>query len=109
MRIDFSEIRETVLSNFKGGEKEMVARMYLDEENRILLGRLAPGASIGVHMHDTSCEIIYVLSGTGTAACDGREETLAPGICHYCPKGHSHSLVNDGVEELVFFAAVPQQ
>ncbi len=109
MRIDFSEISETVLSKFKGGEKEMLARMYLDGENRILLGRLAPGASIGTHVHDTSCEIIYILRGTGKAMCDGSPETLAPGICHYCPKGHSHSLVNDGTEELMFFAAVPQQ
>ena len=30
-------------------------------------------------------------------------------MCHYCPKGHSHGLFNDGDEDLVFFAVVPAQ
>ena len=36
-------------------------------------------------------------------------EDLAPGGCHYCPKGHTHSLINDGTEPLEFFAVVPNQ
>ncbi|MFR7893260.1 MAG: hypothetical protein ACLU38_03455 [Dysosmobacter sp.] len=39
---------------------------------------------------------------------DGVWEPVAPGTCHYCPKGHSHSLVNDGTEDLVTFAVVPE-
>ena len=35
--------------------------------------------------------------------------TLKPGDCHYCPKGHSHSLENDGAEDLVFYTVVAQQ
>lgn len=35
--------------------------------------------------------------------------TLKPGDCHYCPKGHSHSLENDGAEDLVFYTVVPRQ
>ncbi len=37
------------------------------------------------------------------------EELLKPGDCHYCPKGHAHSLINDSGGELEFFAVVPQQ
>ena len=33
---------------------------------------------------------------------------LEAGQCHYCPQGHSHSLINDSTEELVFFAVVPK-
>ena len=36
-------------------------------------------------------------------------ERLAAGDCHYCPKGGFHTLINDGDEDLVFFAVVPQQ
>jgi len=31
------------------------------------------------------------------------------GEVHYCPKGHTHSLVNDSDAELWFSAVVPQQ
>ncbi len=109
MKLEFDRMEETILPQFNGGEKEFAARMLIDEHNRILRGRLVPGASIGLHTHETSSEIVYVLSGTGTMLCDGGAEELAPGDCHYCPKGHCHSFVNTGTEDLVFFAVVPQQ
>ena len=34
--------------------------------------------------------------------------TLEAGQCHFCPKGHSHSLINEGPEDLVFYATVPE-
>ena len=39
---------------------------------------------------------------------DGTEEKLEAGDCHYCENGHSHSLVNDTTEDLVFFAVIPE-
>lgn len=107
--IDFQNMPDTVLPKFKGGEGQLVAKMFADEQNRILYATLAPGHSIGLHIHDTSSEIMYFLSGKGTVTTDGVAETVAPGLCHYCKKGSAHTLVNDGEEELVFFAVVPQQ
>lgn len=109
MIINFDKTEEKVLPHFNGGEKEFNTRMYLDELNKIQRGRLAPGASIGMHTHDTSSEIIYILEGEGTVLYDGGEEAVSPGICHYCPKGHSHSFINTGDKDLVFFAVVPVQ
>ena len=109
MIIDFSKVEEKKLPNYFGGDKELCARLNVDENGKILLGTLKPGASIGLHTHDTSSEIIYFISGTASILYDGKEETAAPGMCHYCPKGHSHSLKNNGTEDLVFFAAVPRQ
>lgn len=109
MVIDFERMEETIIPGFRGGTGETAARMFADENGKIMQGRLAPGASIGSHAHETSSEIIYILSGIGKALYDGRTETLGPGQCHYCPKGHSHSLINDGEEELCFFAVVPEQ
>ncbi len=109
MILDFSKMDLTVLKNFKGGEKEYAAHMFLDEHNRIMHGTLIPGASIGMHTHEDSSEIIYILQGNGIAYYDGGEEKVSPGVCHYCPKGHTHSLVNTGSEDLVFFAVVPKQ
>ena len=44
----------------------------------------------------------------GMRAYDDGCEPLTVGSCHYCPKGHSHSLINDGDQDLIFFAIVPQ-
>ena len=109
MEIDFNQIEETCIMNFRGGEKETIAKMFTDEHNRIMLGRLVPGASIGLHTNEAGSEIVYILSGEGKALYDGGQETLTAGDCHYCPKGHSHSLINGGGEDLVFFAVIPQQ
>ena len=109
MNIDFSTIPESVIPHMRGGEKEVRAHMFTDERCKIMRGRLIPGASIGLHTHETSCEIIYILSGTGKILYDDGCEPLAPGSCHYCPKGHAHSLVNDSEDRLEFFAVIPEQ
>jgi len=109
MTIDFNLMDETVIHNFRGGLKDTATRMFADERNRIMLARLEPCASIGTHAHETSSEIVYILQGSATALISGVRETLSPGMCHYCPKGSTHSLVNSGGEDLVFFAVVPEQ
>lgn len=109
MLIEFEKLPESVVPHFYGGEKEMRARMFSDSLCRIGVGTLLPGASIGEHRHGESAEIVYVLRGRGRAWCDGAEEGLAPGLCHYCPKGSSHSMVNDGEEDLVVLTVVPRQ
>ena len=48
-------------------------------------------------------------AGTGRVLMDGEYEKLEAGMCHYCPKGHTHSLMNDSDAELEFFAVVPEQ
>ena len=109
MLLDFNAMERTSLPHFQGGEGELRAKMVTDEKNRILHGILPPGSTIGYHTHDTSSEIIYILAGTGKVKTDEGEEPLKPGDCHYCPKGHAHSLINDSDSELEFFAVVPQQ
>lgn len=109
MIIDFDKIQETVAPNFYGGEKEYRSHMYNDELNKIMRGRLVPGASIGLHTHTAGSEIIYILEGRGKVLYDGGYEPVSAGGCHYCPKDHSHSLINDSDGDLVFFAVVTAQ
>ena len=40
--------------------------------------------------------------------CDGEKEVLEPGVACYCPEGSSHTVINDGTEDLTFFAIVPE-
>lgn len=116
MIIRFDEIEQTITENFKGGEKEFAARMFFDGTNRIFKGKLIPGASIGIHTHEDSCEVIFILSGNGTIleqepdSAAATEKAVSAGDCLYCPKGHTHSLRNGSADEdLVFYAVVPQQ
>lgn len=107
MLIEFEKIEEKALPNFKGGEKEFNAKMFVDENNRIIKGRLKPGATIGMHVHDMGSEIIFITSGNGKVLYDDTEERLSAGSCHYCPMGHSHSLINDSNADLEFYCVVP--
>ncbi len=109
MIIDFNEVEEQSLPNFKGGEKSYEARMYFDGQNRIMKGRLQPGASIGLHTHETNSETIFLLKGNAHVLFDGEMLEFSEGQCHYCPKGHAHSLINDSDSEIQFVAVVPEQ
>ena len=123
MKIRFDEMEVTVLPQFKGGEKEFAANMFFDGTNRIFKGRLVPGATIGMHTHDDSCEVIFILEGSGTMVevapqlqdqlqAHGQEivTPVSAGDCLYCQKGHTHSLRNTAEEgDLVFYAVVPRQ
>ena len=109
MLIDFSKMEEQVIPGFLGGEGTVRARMRVDELGKIMRAALEPGSSIGLHTHDASSEIIYILARKGKVLCDGEYEPLSAGSCHYCPKGHSHSLINDSDAPLEFFAVVPVQ
>lgn len=115
MKLEIEKIPVKHLEHFNGGEKVFMANMYVDESNKILRGVLVPGASIGYHRHEGSCEVIYILSGCGKVLYNPSEsgienaieERLVAGDCHYCPEGHFHSLINDRDEDLIFFAVVP--
>ena len=107
MKLDFNNLEVNVAARFKGGEGEYVSRRFVDENNKIMLGTLAPGASIGYHSHDNDSEIMYFLEGEATVLTDDGEEKLLPGQVHYCPMGSSHSLINRGDHDLKFLAVVP--
>ena len=117
MIIKEHDIEVSHLENFKGGEKHLEARMYFDGTNRILTrAKLIPGASIGVHTHEDSCEVIFILSGNGLLYETGPDQKegwkeVGPGDCLYCPKGYTHSLMNPDSSEsdLTFYAVVPKQ
>lgn len=114
MIIRLEEIAESILPEFKGGEKELHANMFFDGANRMFKGRLVPGASIGVHTHEDSCETIFIVGGNGKMLeVENGNQTLkdvSAGDCVFCAKGHTHSLMNTSSDEdLVFYASVIPQ
>lgn len=106
MIIDYDKVEEKAIPNFKGGEKTFNVKMFTDENNKIMMGRLEAGASIGLHTHEGNSEIILISEGKGKVLYNGEYLPLKTGDVHYCPMGQEHSLINDSNEDLKFFAVV---
>ena len=106
MNINFNEIPTQTLAAFHGGSGDLVARIFKSENVNVMPCRLQPGASIGLHGHENRMELCYVLYGAGKAICDGVEEPLVIDVCHVCPAGSEHTIVNTGGVELVMLTFV---
>lgn len=106
MLINFNEQPEITAVGMNGGTGEMTAKMYVDDNGKIIPCRIQAGGSIGMHSHPAGDDINFVISGTGKAVCDGKEEILDEGNCHVCKKGSEHSIINTGNEDLVLLTVV---
>lgn len=71
MQINFDNLETQVVNGMKGGQGEARLQLVQDVDNKIMRSVLAPGASIGLHTHETSSEVMYFLSGTGKVLYDG--------------------------------------
>lgn len=109
MLIEFDKLPVETVPHMRDGEGTVTLQKSTDGQVKVMKGLLPAGATIGLHTHETNSEVIYILSGRGKVLCDGVYEPLVPGACHYCPKGHGHSLMNDGTEDLTFLAVIPEQ
>ena len=109
MILDLMNQPEQEMPHFKGGEGSAFVRMFFDGMNRVMLGRLPAGSSIGMHTHETNSEVMHVLGGTARVIMDGETEIVPAGQTHYCPKGHTHTTICEGAEDLVILAVVPEQ
>ena len=109
MVIDFNAIPEHTGPCMNSGTGELTAKMYMDPQRKVIPCRIHAGGSIGLHSHDTSDDINYVLYGTGVAVCDGIEEPLHTDVCHICPKGSSHMIKNTGETDLVLLTVVVER
>lgn len=106
MIIDFNKTKELKVSGMNNGSGDMSAKMYIDNEGKIIPCAIHVGGSIGLHKHKTSDDINYIISGSGKAICDGKEEILTKDTCHICKKGSEHSIINTGDEDLVMLTIV---
>ena len=106
MLIDFNRIEDVTVPGMNNGAGTMTAKMYMDEQRKIITSSIHPGGAIGLHKHETSDDINYILVGEGKAICDGQEELLSPGMCHICKKGSEHSIENTGDEDLILLTVV---
>ena len=108
MLINFNSQEEQIFENMNGGSGRVHAKMFMNSSGKVIISRLEPGASIGLHTQNNGNDINFIVSGNGKVVCDGIEEILTAGNCHYCPKGSSHSIINAGTEDLVLYTVVDE-
>ena len=100
MLVNFNKIQEHTYSGMNKGTGTISAKMYMDKDCKIIPCTIHAGGSIGIHKHETSDDINYVLSG------NGQEEILLPGVCHICRKNSEHSIINTGDNNLNLITVV---
>ncbi len=67
---------------------------------------LPPGSSVGWHEHVGDSEAYYILRGQALVNDNGTEVELAAGDVVLTSDGESHSIANNGDQDLVFIALV---
>ena len=106
--IDFKNLKKEKVENFNNGDGHVIRYMFNDGRVKIAKMTLKKGASIGLHQHITSLEVVYVLSGTATSIVDGEKEKVEKGNVIYCPKTKMHTIKNEQDKNLVLFCVIPE-
>ncbi len=57
------------------------------------LVRIEPGCSIGLHIHETQCELHEVAEGDGSCVLSGKSIRYAPGVSAVMPMGEEHEVL----------------
>ena len=65
MNFNYNEQEYEEFPNFKGGEKSLYAKMFHDEKNRIIYGKLIPGHGGILDRFDSilfTAPVVYILA-----------------------------------------------
>ena len=107
-----SELKTEVREKMRGGEGAVTIRHYFEKSEFKSSARLCarlilpPGAGIGPHRHDEEDEVYIVARGSGVLD-DGITQTpVHEGDSVLTGRGESHSIRNDGKEDLEVIAVI---
>lgn len=101
---NFGELPWNAHPTFEGVElKHLLSAKDTGGEFSCHLVRIAPGKSIGEHIHETQLEIHEVISGSGVCINEGTQIPYVCGTVTILKKGTPHS-VTAGSEGLYLFA-----
>ena len=102
--ISFSGIPWSKHPTFDGVElKHIVTAKETEGQFSCHLVRIAPGKTIGSHVHQAQLETHEIIAGTGTCINNGAELTYEPGVISILPMGLPHE-VRAGADGLYLFA-----
>lgn len=102
--IGFAEIEWSKHPTFKGVElKHIITAKETEGKFSYHLVRIAPGCSIGNHIHETQLETHEVIKGSGKCVNAGSAISYEPGTISIMQAGVPHE-VDAGSEGLYLFA-----
>lgn len=101
-----TEKRERMRGGNGAAELTALAREIPKNLRLYSMVRLAPGSSIGYHVHENETEFFHFLAGSGVADDNGTPVRVSAGDTLSTPSGTGHSVENDGGEDLVFLAVI---
>jgi len=99
----YDDVECKINKNVRGGEGEIVARYYLNENssklrfNALNLNEMEPGATIPEHRHDGEDEFYLVIEGRGFGILNGNKFEIGPGDSFICHSGSTHGIFNNKV------------
>ena len=112
MIVKNSEMKGKVNVAMRDGKGEVEQLFILDESNMAKHSRLfsymnlKPGCSIGEHTHHNETEYYYILSGSGFVVEKDGVKRVAKGDVVITGDGESHSIENDGTDDLSLIAII---
>lgn len=105
-------LKEEVRPQMLGGQGEVKIKHLLEGSEFQGKGRLfahntiKPGCSIGFHQHKGDIEVYYVLKGEATYYDNNEKTVLRPGDVAFTDNMQSHSIVNEGTEDVEVIALI---
>lgn len=106
------EMKQEIRESMRGGTGSVTIRHIFTKDEFSAKTRLCarltipPGASIGPHQHETEDEVYIITRGTGVLNNGINETKVARGDAILTGNGESHSIKNDGVEDLELIAVI---
>lgn len=105
--------RQDLRREMRGGNGEILIQHIWEPETELRSGTrmfarltIAPGCSIGEHMHNDEEEVFYILSGTAGYSDNGKDVILNAGDSVLNGGGESHSIRNIGTGPLEIIAFI---
>ena len=112
MIVKGKDMKGKVNAHMRDGKGEVEQLFILDETNMAKHSRLfsfmnlKPGCSIGEHTHHNETEYYYILAGSGFVVEKDGVKRVEKGDVVITGNNESHSIENDGPDDLSFIAII---
>ena len=95
MLIDFNQKEEITIPGMNNGTGTMTAKMYMDEQGKVIPCSIHAGGSIGLHKHETSDDINVLYQNNCQQYQKRRDDEDGPGKWWETPKNQGIQRVNE--------------
>jgi mannose-6-phosphate isomerase-like protein (cupin superfamily) len=104
-------VSPTPLNAVRGGVGTLLQHILVKETpgssiRAVVINRLPPGCTVGLHSHHGEEDFYYCLSGEGVVVDNGTEHPFVPGVLQITRDGESQAVRNTGQQDLVLLAAL---